>query len=151
MNALDFLKCVHRKVKQLFERADRADRFAEKKKLFGEIKRELDACARIEQGILYPVIETHQEVEKQVLESYKKHLHIKVLLRGIEGLVSENKPCDRELTILKEIVSDGNEQEETKIFPYVRELLDDQTLEELGRQFQVATGFKRNCRESSIP
>ena len=139
MNALDFLQYVHRKVRKLFERADRTETFEEKKRLFFKIKHELLAQARIEEGILYPAIESHDRLKPLVSESYRNHKHVEILLRGIGGLVSENKPCDPELGILKETVCRGNEDEENCIFPRVREILSDQTLEHIGRQIELAT------------
>jgi len=101
MNALDLLQFIHRKVRKLFDRAEYTDRFEEKKRIFFNIKRELLAHARIEEGILYPAIENHEQLKPLVRESYRKHKHVEVLLRGIGGLVSENKPCDPEFGIAR--------------------------------------------------
>jgi len=85
-----------------------------------------------------PAMESHEQVKHIVIESYKRHKLVDLLLRGIDGLVSENKPVDPELTILRETVCQANEQEEKTIFPQIRELLDDQTRKDIGRQFETA-------------
>jgi len=151
MNALDFLLFLNRKVKSLFERADHTEAFEDKKRLFLRIKRELQAHARIEEGILYPAIESHDQLKALVRESYKKHKHVEVLLRGIGGLVSENKPCDPELGILKETVCLGTDEEEKTIFPQVRKVVGDQALERIGRQIEVATGVTKAESSQAVP
>jgi len=138
VDALDFLKDIHHKLKRLFDRAERTHRFSVKKAIFKQIKRDLAVHARIEEGILFPAIESHEQVKHIVIESYKTHKHVDLLLRGIDGLVSENKPVDPELTILRETVCQANEQEEKTIFPQIRELLDDQNRKDIGRQFEIA-------------
>jgi hemerythrin superfamily protein len=140
MDALLFLKHCHRKLNRLFKRSDHTQTFDRKKRIFKKIKTALAAHSRIEQGILYPALEEKQEIQTLLLEFYKKHKHVEVLVRGIDELVSENKPCDYELKILEEMVSNWNDEEEKKIFPRVRELLDEESLKILGRQFEMAAG-----------
>ena len=140
MDALRFLKHCHRKLSRLFKRSELIETFERKKRIFQKIKKALAAHSRIEQGILYPALENQHELRSLLLESYKKHKHVEVLVRGIDELVSENKPCDSELKILEETVTRSNDEEEKKIFPRVRELLDDRTLTSLARQFETAAG-----------
>jgi hypothetical protein len=137
MDALELLKYDHEKLKELFNQAEGTEQ-SEKKEIFKQIKRDLEAHVRIEDGIFYPAIEHHEQLKDMVLESYRKHKDVKVLLREIDGLVSQNKPLEPKLKILKETVEHRNDEEERKIFLHVRELVDDETLEKLGRQFQVA-------------
>ena len=138
MDALELLKKDHQKAKELFEQAEETEQENDKKKIFKQIKKELETHARIEEGIFYPAIEHHEQLKDTVLESYSKHKDVKVLLHEITGLVSQNKPFEPKLKILKETVEHRDAEEERKIFSHVRELVDDETLEKLGRQFQVA-------------
>jgi hemerythrin superfamily protein len=140
MDALDFLKHDHRKLKQLFEQAETVKQGQDKKRIFRQIKKELQAHARIEEGIFYPAIEQHEQLKDIVFQSYQEHKHIKTLLGEVDGLVCDNKPFESKFKILKESVTNRNDEEEGKMFPHVRELLDDETLEELGRHFELAKG-----------
>ena len=140
MDALRFLKHCHRKLNHLFTRSNRINAFDQKRRIFKKIKKALLAHSRIEQGIFYPAIESREQLDRLVLESNKKHRHVQVLVRGIDALLSENKPCDPEVKILQETVSKWNEDEEQKLFPRVRELLDRDTLNALGKQFERAIG-----------
>jgi len=139
LNALEFLRSIHRNLSRLFEAVEKSISFDEKKQVFREIKRELAAHARIEEGIFFPAIEDYPDLAQQVRESFKRHTHVRVLLRGIDDLLSEDKPCDHALGILKDTVCSANEQEEAEIFPQAERLLDRETLDRLARQFHVAT------------
>jgi hypothetical protein len=127
------------RLKELFDQAEGKER-PEKKGIFKQIKRELESHTRIEEGIFYPAIEHYEHLKDRVLESYRKHKEVKLLLGEIESLVSQSKPFESKLKILQEMVEHRDEEEESEIFPQVRKLMDDETLEKLARQFETARG-----------
>jgi hemerythrin superfamily protein len=76
-----------------------------------------------------------------VLESYEEHKQIKTLLREIEDLASKSEKFEPKLTVLQENVEHhAEEEEEGKMFPKVRELMDESQLEELGQELEAAKG-----------
>ena len=77
MNALELLKQDHEEVKELFEQAEGTDDSKEQRNLFKQIKKALEAHARIEEGIFYPAMEKHEQLKDLVLESYEEHKQIK--------------------------------------------------------------------------
>jgi hemerythrin superfamily protein len=145
MDALELLKKDHQKAKDLFEQAEETEQENDKKRIFKQIKKELETHARIEEGIFYPAIENHEQLKELVLKSYKDHRQIKTLLREIDDLASDSKLFEPKPNALKQNVKRRNEEEESKMFPQVCELLDDETLEKIGRQFEVAKGTRSNC------
>jgi hemerythrin superfamily protein len=142
MDPLEILKKDHQKAKKLFEQVEETEQENDRKKIFNQIKKELETHARIEEGILYPAIENHEQLKELVLRSYNDHREIKMLLREIDDLASDSKLFEPKLKVLKEKVKRRNEEEETKMFPQVRELFDDETLKKIGRQFEVAKGTR---------
>lgn len=142
MDPLEILKKDHQKAKKLFEQAEETEQENDRKKIFKQIKQELETHARIEEGILYPAIENHEQLKELVLRSYNDHREIKTLLHEIDDLASDSKLFEPKLKVLKEKVKRRNEEEETKMFPQVRELFDDETLKKIGRQFEVAKGTR---------
>ena len=58
MNALDLLSQDHKKVKGLFEQAEKADE-KQQKKIFDQIKQELETHTRIEETVFYPAMQEH--------------------------------------------------------------------------------------------
>ena len=140
MDALELLKQDHEKVKELFEEVEGTEEPEQKKEIFKQIKKELETHARIEEGVFYPAMEKFEELKDMVRESYAEHKQIKMLLREIEES-GDNEEFEAKLQDLQENVEHhAEEEEEGKMFPQVRELIDEAELEELGQELETAKG-----------
>ena len=141
MNALELLKQDHEEVKELFEQAEGTDDSKEQRNIFKQIKKALESHARIEEGIFYPAMEKHAHLKDLVLESYEEHKQIKILLKEMDDLVTGSEKFEPKLRVLQEIVEHhAEEEEEGKMFPQVRKLIDDAALGQLGRKLEAAKG-----------
>lgn len=139
MDALELLAQDHENVKQLFEQAEAAEEDKEKRKIFKQIKKELDTHARIEESIFYPAMQQHEELKDMVLESLEEHKQIKKLLREIDRLGKTSDRFEPKLKVLEENVQHhAEEEEEGKMFPKVRELVDAAELESMADELQAA-------------
>jgi hypothetical protein len=139
MDALELLAQDHESVKQLFEQAEAAEEDKEKRKIFKQIKKELDTHARIEESIFYPAMQQHEELKDMVLESLEEHKQIKKLLREIDRLGKTSDRFEPKLKVLEENVQHhAEEEEEGKMFPKVRELVDAAELESMADELQAA-------------
>ena len=148
MNALELLKQDHHTVKELFEKAESAPE-KEKKKLFDEIHSELETHARIEETIFYPAVQKHEKLKDMVLESIEEHKQIKTLLREMDNLKADSEKFEPKLKVLMENVSHhAEEEEEGKMFPKVRELMNEQDLEALGKELEQAKGKSQQRKAS---
>jgi hemerythrin superfamily protein len=138
------LKEDHQKVKELFEEAEGTEDSKEKNRIFGEIQRELETHARIEETIFYPAMQQHEELKEMVLESIEEHRQIKTLLKEIDNLKSESEKFEPKLKVLMENVEHhAEEEEEGKMFPKVREICSAEDLEELGQELEAAKHGRR--------
>ena len=138
MNALDLLSEDHKKVKELFEEAENADGKAQQK-IFDQIKQELETHTRIEETIFYPAVQQHEKLKDMVLESLEEHKQVKTLLKEMDALASESDKFEPKLKLLMENVEHhAEEEEEGKMFPQLRDLMDEQELEDLGAQLEAA-------------
>ena len=132
MNALDLLSEDHKKVKELFEEAENADGKAQQK-IFDQIKQELETHTRIEETIFYPAVQQHEKLKDMVLESLEEHKQVKTLLKEMDALASESDKFEPKLKLLMENVEHhAEEEEEGKMFPQLRDLMDERELEDLG-------------------
>ena len=139
MDALELLKEDHEKVKELFEQAEKTEDEKEKKQLFKEIKKELETHTRIEETIFYPAMQKHEELKHMVLESLEEHKQVKTLLREMKSSGGHSEKFDAKLKVLIDNVSHhAEEEEEGKMFPKVRKIVDRKTLEQLGEEMQAA-------------
>jgi hypothetical protein len=138
MDALELLKQDHEKVSQLLERGQEADP-KQRKQIFKEIKNELDTHARIEETIFYPALEEHEELKDMVLESLEEHKQMKTVLRELAKLSPNSERFKPKLKVLKDNVKHhAVEEEEGKMFPKIRKIIDKSELEQLGEELEAA-------------
>jgi hemerythrin superfamily protein len=143
MDALELSKQDHQKVKELFEQAEAMEEGKEQKQIFGQIKKELETHARIEETVFYPAMEKYKELKDMVLEAIEEHKQVKTLLREMDELVSDSEKFEPKLKVLMENVEHhAEEEEERKMFPKVRELVDQTALDKLGQELEAAKGKK---------
>jgi hemerythrin superfamily protein len=143
MDALELLKQDHQKVKELFEQAEDSEVGTEQKRIFHQIKTELETHARIEESIFYPAMQKHQELKEMVREAIEEHSQVKSLLKEMENLADDSEKFESKLQILMENVEHhAEEEEEGKMFPKVREIVDRATLDKLGQELEAAKGKK---------
>jgi hemerythrin superfamily protein len=139
MDALELLKKDHETVKELFEKAEGNNNEKQQKKLFEQIKTELETHTHIEETVFYPAVAKIDELKDMVLESLEEHKQVKTLLREMENLTEDSEKFGPKLKVLMENVEHhAEEEEEGKMFPKVRKLMDTETLEQLGEELEAA-------------
>lgn len=139
MNALELLKQDHQKVKKLLTSAKEVQDKNEQKKLFREIKAELDTHARIEESIFYPAVQEHEDLKDMVLESLEEHRQVKTLLRELSRVTAGSDKFKAKLKVLADNVEHhAEEEEEGKMFPKVRKAFNSSELDELGQELETA-------------
>lgn len=146
MDALELLKQDHKTVKELFEEAEGMEKGKEQKNIFKQIKKELETHARIEESVFYPAMKEHEELQDMVDEAIAEHKKVKTLLREIDKLSPDGQKFESKLKELMESVEHhAEEEEEGKMFPKVRKIVDRPALQQLGRELESAKGKKRKA------
>lgn len=139
MDALELLKQDHQKVKELFKKVEATEDEKQHQQLFEKIKTELEAHTHIEETVFYPRIEQYEELKDMVLESVEEHRQIKTLIREIGNLADGSEKFDAKIKVMQENVEHhAEEEEEDKMFPKLRKLMQRSELEELGQQLEAA-------------
>jgi hemerythrin superfamily protein len=139
MDALELLKEDHQKVKKLLEQGQQTDDKKQQRQIFKEIKTELDTHARIEETIFYPAMEEYEELKDMVLESLEEHKQMKTVLRELAKLSPSSERFKPKFKVLKDNVEHhAEEEEEGKMFPKIRKVVDRAQLEELGQEMETA-------------
>jgi hemerythrin superfamily protein len=84
-------------------------------------------------------MEKHRELKDLVRESIEEHKKIKTLLQTIDNLKTDSKEFESKLRALMETVEHhAEEEEEAKMFPKVRQVLDETAFEQLGQELEAA-------------
>jgi hemerythrin superfamily protein len=141
MNALEFLKEDHQKVKGLFQEISKNSDRSKQKVLFDKIDTELEIHTHIEETVFYPAIEEQEQLKDMVAEALEEHHQAKELLEQLEKLRADDHDFGSKLQQLMEAVEHHiEEEEEGEMFPQIRELFDEDELEQLGEDLESAKG-----------
>jgi hemerythrin superfamily protein len=135
MNALTLLKQDHQAVESLFERFEKAgpNANAEKRRIAEKLIERLSTHAAIEEQLFYPAVRAKAEDQvPTILEALEEHHAAKLMLSELEKTPPTAERFDAKFTVLMENVRHHVEEEETDLFPKVREAFTVQELEELG-------------------
>jgi hemerythrin superfamily protein len=140
MNALELLKQDHQKVKGLFQDVRKSSDRGKQKELFDKIDTELNIHTHIEETVFYPAIEEQEELKDIVAEALEEHQEAKILLEELEELGADNHDFGSKLQQLMEAVEHHVEEEEGEMFPKIRQVFDEDELEQLGEELESAKG-----------
>lgn len=128
MDAIVMLREDHARIKKLFTKLKGGDL-----SVVPEICDELTVHAEIEEHVFYPAIRNEvDETDDIVLESFEEHHVVKILIDEIRALSPSDERYKAKATVLMENVEHHVEEEESEMFPEVREAL--------GRKRLVAIG-----------
>lgn len=146
MNAIELLKEDHDRVDRLFQKVKASEDDQElHRKLFEQIREELEIHTHIEETVFYPKLKKEKELEDIVLEGIEEHHQAKMFLREISNLVEDSEKFEPKLKVLMEDVEHHVMEEEGEMFPKVKEIFDEATLEELGKALEAE---KKNYKKS---
>lgn len=136
MNAMKLLESQHREVEDLFSKIEKARSSDMKERLFTDVADKLAVHATIEEHYFYPAVRA-KRTEDILLESLEEHLGIKRVIADLLQTDVEDKTFDAKISVLKEQVSHHVEEEEGELFPKVRKLLDQDSLEAIGQEMSA--------------
>ena len=143
MDAITLLKADHKDVERhfrAFETAAPRARVAKTNAAAAAV-RELSVHAAIEEQVFYPAIRDEVEAtDDEVLEALEEHHVVKWLCREIELCSPDDARYDAKMSVLMENVRHHVREEESDLFPIVREALGRKRLAELGELLEKAKG-----------
>jgi iron-sulfur cluster repair protein YtfE (RIC family) len=137
MNAIELLEMDHDRISQLFDRIEEATEYEDRRKLFDEVRQELEAHSHVEENIFYPSISEHEEFRDEIEHYFDDHQEMKELIQEISGAGDESD-FDNSMDELIEVVESHVDDEENELFPSVMDEIEPEVLEELGEQIEEA-------------
>ena len=130
-DAISLLKRDHDTVKVLFDRFEKADGAADRRKIVTQAITELKMHAALEEEIFYPAVRK-KVGEKVMNEADEEHHVAKVLIAELEKMDGRDEHYSAKFTVLAENVRHHIKEEEGEMLPQARSL--DIDFEELGQQ-----------------
>jgi hemerythrin superfamily protein len=140
-DALVLLKADHKAVEKLFKKYEGLgdSAYKTKRKVVDEIVAELSIHAAVEEQVFYPAVRTKlPDIEDDVLEGLEEHHVVKWTLDELKDLPADHERFHAKVTVLIESVRHHVEEEETEMFPAVRQGLGRKELAAIGAQLEDA-------------
>ncbi|WP_052664113.1 hemerythrin domain-containing protein [Nitriliruptor alkaliphilus] len=133
-DAIELLTSQHERIKELFSSLEARASRPSKAKLddVRELVSTLVKHAEIEELVFYPAIREELDLDEDVDESLEEHHAAELLLAELEKLPADAPRYDAKVTVLRENVLHHIEEEETELFPRVRDTLAEERRRELG-------------------
>lgn len=138
--ATDLLVHQHRSVEELFERLESSRSGFDR--TLRALADELAAHISIEEQLFYPAV--RQANHDLILEGLEEHAMGRFALRRLLGTRASDKSVKARLKALKELMTNHHHEEERDLFPAVRRLMPDATLDKLGAKMKAL--FDANVR-----
>lgn len=119
-DAVDLLESQHREVEALFEQIRAAKSARQRGKLFAELADQLAAHTKIEETIFYPKV-CDEDTSEILHHAVEEHLAAKRVIAELLELEPDDEQFMSKIEELEQLVSEHVEEEETELFPQVRE------------------------------
>jgi Hemerythrin HHE cation binding domain len=117
-DAIASLKADHKKVKELFEKFEKAKDRRRKQAIVMEALEELGIHATLEEDLFYPAIRAAIRDKEGIMEEADEEHHVaKVLIAELEGMDGSESHYDAKFTVLAENVRHHIKEEEGEMLP----------------------------------
>lgn len=137
MATFEKLKADHRKVKSLFSEYESAQKADKKKRLFEQVKEELEQHTYVEERVLYPKLKAKDKLAEDVAEARQEHHVVDVLLGELAKMDIEEEAFDAKMTVLRENV-EHHIEEEDEMFKEAQKVLSQGELNALKNELEAA-------------
>jgi hemerythrin superfamily protein len=134
-DAIALLEADHREVDRLFDQFESAEDDAEKGLIAFKICLALKVHATIEEELFYPAARKKTGDDDLIDEAIVEHMGAKTLIAQIEAMAPGQPLYDAKVKVLGEQIRHHVEEEESELFPEVREAKMD--LEAIGAALAV--------------
>jgi hypothetical protein len=128
------LEADHRRFESLFEQGAATTPRAVKRRtaLLAALTAELNVHELIEEKVLYPALASTKEARAIVLEGSQEHHVADVLLKELRRMPKSDERWGAKLKVLQESIEHHIQEEERKMFPIARGVLERDALHALG-------------------
>jgi hypothetical protein len=140
MDPYRLLHIDHENVSALFAKLEATTTRAGKSResLFKRLREELELHTKLEENIFYPALKEAAATHEIILEAFEEHAVVKILLKELNSLATNDERWLPKLRVLKENVEHHVKEEEGQMFKKARTVLDKETADWLGDEMKKA-------------
>lgn len=146
MNAITFLIKEHNKFRRILSGINKKKhRYTTKKRIFADFCKDLITHEKIEQKIWYPHFKHNKKLKKEVRHLLSEEKHAAKAIKKLKAIKTQ-EAWEENFVKFKKAVEHHAHEEESKLFPNVKEILDKLELDKIGtamRKFKIKSKKKR--------
>jgi hemerythrin superfamily protein len=151
-DAVELLTDDHRAVEELFTRYEQAGDDDERTRIAHEVVHELAVHGEIEELLFYPRLrEALADGDSLAEEAIHEHVEIKQTLNDIDRMSAGDEGFDEKMRELMAEVRHHVEEEESDIFPKIRQALSQEDLDKMGSALEGAKAVVPTRPHPSAP
>lgn len=136
MDLWQLIKHDHDNVDELFRQILSQSSGGLRDRLFRQLKDELDLHTKVEEDLLYPALAQFEETRKFLPDARSEHTEMKKRLEALRQGDKDSEQWAQRFSELKALVQHHVRNEEDKIFPAARQVIDAARAEELKHQIE---------------
>ncbi len=125
------VKSILKEIQQSTDRAEQA-----RQKLLEKLKLELLPHMEGEERAFYPALKEAQDSRDGALEMIEEHQVAKVVLSDLDRTPKTNENWKAKVVVLKDLIEHHVEVEESKAFKMAQDVLSEEDIQNIMRQFQ---------------
>jgi iron-sulfur cluster repair protein YtfE (RIC family) len=133
------LESDHRHFEKLLDEGGKTTERAKKgrREILDALTRDLNVHEALEEQVFYPALSPHAAAHDLVLESYQEHHVADQIVKELHQLEKDDEKWGAKFKVLKENVAHHISEEENKLFPVARGLLEKEELLALGAKMRA--------------
>jgi len=136
MNAITFLIKEHRRFrKNLAIISEQTTNYNAKKRMFADFCKDLIIHEAMEQIVWYPYFKNNKKLKSEVKHLLSEEKHADNAIKKLSNLKTKEAWEEKFLDFKNDVEHHANEEEE-KLFPNVKEILEEAKLEQIGKELQ---------------
>lgn len=137
LDATEMLKSEHMKVEGLLAQCKATRDKNRRKRIFEEIRSNLEMHAEIEEKIFYPACRQHAEIAPMIEGSYQEHQQMKDLLSELASIPADQDRFDTRFNDLFLVINHHVNDEENELFAKAKKLMSHDELVRLAGEMQA--------------
>lgn len=138
MDAISHLTKQHETAKSLFEQIEASTDPAARQRLLDEVIAALRVHTKIEEEVLYPIVRDEMKGGSKLFEeAMQEHQEAKKAMNELDGMAPDDPAWQGKFEILMHGVLHHAKEEETEMFPKLRETVSGDRLNQLGEQLEA--------------
>lgn len=138
MDFFELIESQHEEVENIIDDLEGTteDEIQQREQLYMTLKKTLIPHMEAEEAVFYPELTKESTSRQDALEAIEEHHAAKLIMGEMDSMPKQDERWSAKLVVLRELVQNHIEEEESTIFDDARETLSESQLDKIMQEFQ---------------